>query len=490
VDPGSQRSDGSAAGTLRYGTPAGWGVLAAVVTGSALAFLDATVVNVALPTIGRDLDATFSQLQWVVTGYTLTLAAFILVSGSLADRHGRRRVYLVGMAAFAATSLLCAAAPSIESLIVARMLQGVAGALVTPGSLAIIEASFVREDRGRAIGMWAGVTGLAPAVGPPLGGWLTELDWRWVFLINVPVALVGIVLARRYVPESADPNPPQRLDWPGAVLAVVALGGVTISLIFTGSDGPAGDPILVLTTAGLGLAAAVGFVWWERRTAWAMVPLRLFANRTFALTNLLTLGAYAALTGMLFFLAIQLQTTLGYRPMLAGLANLPVPVVLLLFSAQAGALPTRVGPRLPLVLGPIVAGVGLAMLATVDAGSSYLTGVLPGLLVFGAGLVLLVAPLTSTVLASAPNRLAGTASGVNNAISRTGGLLAVAALPTLVGLTEQDYSNPAALAAGYRAAMLVSAGLLVLSGLVALAIPRSLDACRPAEERGTGSAQS
>jgi EmrB/QacA subfamily drug resistance transporter len=440
------------------------------------------VVNVALPTIGRDLDASFSQLQWVVTGYTLTLAAFILVSGSLADRLGRRRVYTWGLVAFAATSALCAAAPTVELLIGARVLQGVAGALVTPGSLAIIGASYVRDDRGRAIGMWAGVTGLAPAIGPPLGGWLTEYDWRLVFLINVPVALVAVLLTRRFVPESADPTPSQRLDWAGSLLAVLALGAVTASLVFAGGESPLSSPVVIAGGATTGLAAGAAFVWWEHRTRSPMVPLGLFRNRTFSLTNLLTLGVYASLSGMLFFLVIHLQTTLGYRPVVAGLASLPVPVILLLFSARAGSLPDRVGPRLPLVVGPMVAGAGVALLATVDAGSSYVTGILPGLLVFSIGLVTLVAPLTSTVLAAAPGRLAGTASGVNNAISRTGGLLAVAALPTVVGLSEQDYADPTTFTTGYVSAMVICAALLVASGLVALGIPGSLAECAPAEE--------
>lgn len=474
------------AGHVRYGTRAGWGLLLAVVTGSAIAFLDATVVNVALPTIGADLDATFAELQWVVTGYTLTLAAFIMVSGSLADRLGRRRVYVWGIVAFAVTSALCAAAPTVEVLIGARVLQGVAGALVTPGSLAIIQASFVREDRGRAIGMWAGIVGLAPAVGPPLGGWLTEVNWRWVFLVNVPVAVAALVLTARFVPESADPSAQKHMDWPGALLAVLALGALTTSLVFAGGEGRSSDPLVVASAAVAAVLAGVAFVWWEAHAPAPMLPLGLFGNRTFAVTNLVTLGAYAALSGMLFFLVIQLQTSLGYRPVAAGLASLPIPIVLLLFSARAGALPERVGPRLPLVAGPLLAAVGVAWLATVDSDTSYLTGVLPGLLVFAVGLVILVAPLTTTVLAAAPDRLAGTASGVNNAISRTGGLIAIAALPTVVGLSGEDYADPTALTAGFAPAMLICAGLLAVSGLAALAIPNTLDECLPNDQAPDG----
>lgn len=474
----SQRRPSVVAGRVRYGTPAGWGLLLAVVTGSALAFLDATVVNVALPTIGVDLDATFAELQWVVVAYTLTLAAFILVSGSLADRRGRRRVYVWGIVAFAVTSALCAAAPTVEVLIGARALQGVAGALVTPGSLAIIQASFVRGDRGRAIGMWAGIVGLAPAVGPPLGGWLTEIDWRWVFLINVPVAAAALVLTARFVPESTDPTAEQGLDWAGALLAVVALGALTTSLVFAGGEGSA-SASAVATALVVAVVAGIAFVWWEARAPAPMLPLGLFRNRTFALTNAVTLGAYAALSGMLFLLVIQLQTSLGYRPVAAGLASLPIPVILVLFSSRAGALPERVGPRLPLVVGPLVAAVGVGWLATVDADTSYVTGVLPGLLVFAVGLVILVAPLTTTVLAAAPDRLAGTASGVNNAVSRTGGLIAVAALPTVVGLSDQDYADPVALTAGFVSAMLLCAALLAVSGIIALALPGRLEDCQP-----------
>lgn len=471
---------------LRYGSRAGWGLLLAVVAGSSLAFLDATVVNVALPTIGRDLDATFSQLQWVVTGYTLTLAAFILVSGSMADAWGRRRVYVWGIVAFAATSAMCAAAPTVEVLVVARVLQGVAGALVTPGSLAIIQASFAAEDRGRAIGMWAGVVGLAPAVGPPLGGWLTEIDWRWVFLINLPVAAVALLLVVRFVPESRDATASARLDWPGALLAVLALGALTTALVFAGGEGPASGPQVVVVGVVTAVAAGAGFVWWESHAAAPMLPLGLFENRTFSLTNVVTFGAYAALGGMLFIVVIQLQTTVGYRPTASGLATLPIPIVLLLFSSRAGALPERVGPRLPLVVGPLVAAAGVAWLATVDADTSYLTGILPGLLVFSGGLVVLVAPLTTTVLAAAPTRLAGTASGVNNAVSRTGGLIAVAALPAAVGLSEQDYADPDALTAGYAPAMLICAALLAASGLVALGIPPRLSDCRAPETSPLG----
>ncbi|WP_380164453.1 MFS transporter [Jannaschia sp. R86511] len=474
----------SEAGTVAYGTARGRGLLAAVVLGGAIAFLDSTVVNVALPSIGADLDASFAQLQWVVTGYTLTLAAFILIGGSLGDRVGRRRVYVWGIAGFAVTSLLCALAPTADVLVAARLLQGVAGALLTPGSLAVIQASFRPADRGRAIGTWAGIGAIAPALGPPLGGFLAEIDWRLVFLINLPVAALALVLTARYVPESKDPDAARGLDWPGAVLGVLALGALTVALV-GGGGGEGGDVLagLVPAAAVLAVVTGAGFVWWQRRASDPMVPPSLWANRTFTIANLLTLAVYAALSGLFFFLVLQLQTSLGYRPVVAGLAALPASVLLLLFSSRAGDLATRTGPRFLLLTGPLVAAAGVALLAFVSPGDSYLLHVLPGVLLFGAGLSLLVAPLTTTVLAAAPDRLTGTASGVNNAVSRAGGLLAVAALPTLAGLGAQDYADPVALTEGYRLSMLVCAGLLVAGGLSALALPRRLADCAPPAER-------
>ncbi|MFC3689728.1 DHA2 family efflux MFS transporter permease subunit [Aquipuribacter hungaricus] len=486
TQPGSRPLD-AAAGTVVYGSARGTGLLAAVVLGSGIAFLDSTVVNVALPTIGRDLGASFAQLQWVVTGYTLALAAFILVGGSLGDRLGRRRVYVWGIAGFAVTSLLCALAPTADALVAARVLQGVAGALLTPGSLAVIQSSFRPQDRGRAIGTWAGVGAVAPALGPPLGGWLAEVDWRLVFLVNLPLAALALVLTVRFVPESRDATSDGPLDVAGAVLGVLALGGLTAALVGTGG-GEGGAVLQAVVPAGavVAVVAGAGFVWWERRARRPMVPPSLWSSRTFTVANLLTLAVYAALSGLFFFLALQLQTSLGYRPVLAGAAALPSSVLLLLLSSRAGDLATRTGPRLLLLVGPLVAAVGVALLAPLSAGDSYLLHVLPGVLLFGLGLALLVAPLTTTVLAAAPDRLTGTASGVNNAVSRAGGLVAVAALPSLVGLGAQEYADADALTDGYRAAMLVCAGLLVLGGLSALALPRRYADCAPRDERTDG----
>jgi EmrB/QacA subfamily drug resistance transporter len=450
---------------LRLTSTQGRGLVAAAALGSGMAFLDATVVNVALPTIGRDLDADLAALQWTVNAYTLTLASLILLGGSLADRLGRRRVFLAGVLWFAAASLLCALAPSVELLIAFRALQGVGGALMTPGSLAMIQASVHPDDRGRAIGLWSGLTGLSSILGPFLGGWLIELDWRLIFGVNLPLAAATILLTLRCVPETRDERAGGRLDVAGAVLGAVALGSATYALIAAGSS-PRGTPVLV--TGLVAVAAAVAFFVRERTAPAPMVPPQLFANRVFAVANLLTLAVYAALSGLLFLLVIQLQVSLGWSPLQAGVATLPSTLLMVALSARAGALVQRTGPRLPLTVGPWLAAAGVAYLVPLSPGDTYLTGVLPGVLLFGAGLTVLVAPLTATVMAAAPERLAGTASGVNNAVARTAGLLAVAALPTVAGLGGRAYTDPVLLTPAYRTAMLVCVALLVVGGLVAL----------------------
>jgi EmrB/QacA subfamily drug resistance transporter len=467
---------GEPGGQVAYSSRAGRGLLAAVTLGAAMVFLDTTAVNVALPSIGLDLGASVSQLQWVLTGYTLTLSAFLLLGGALGDRLGRRRVYLVGIVLFGSTSVLCALAPTIEWLIVARLGQGVAGAVVTPGSLAIIEATFVRDDRGQAIGRWAGMSGLAPALGPPLGGWLAEVDWRLVFMLNVPVAAAAFVLTRRYVPETRDTEVAGPLDWPGAVLIALALGSLTVALVsWSDASGPGVGFLAALVTVAV--VAGVGFVARMRRAAAPMVPPLLVANRTFSLANVITFACYASLAALLFFLVLQLQTTLGLRPLVAGLAILPFPLMLLLLSARAGKLAGTRGPRPLLMAGTVVAAAGTAWLAFLGEGDGYVD-VLPGILLFGVGFGLLVAPLTATVLAAAPDRLAGTASGVNNTVSYTGELLGVASLPAIVGLSAQDYTDPAALTAGYQVAMLLCAAALAVAAVLSIGIPRTLDDCR------------
>jgi len=450
---------------VAYDSGTGRRILLATVLGSSLVMLDATVVNVALPAIGRDLGGGIGGLQWVVDSYLLTLAALILLGGSLGDRYGRRRIFVIGAVWFAVASLLCGLAPSLPLLIAARALQGVGGALLTPGSLALIEASFVPEDRPRAVGAWSGLGGIATAIGPFVGGWLVQsASWRLIFLLNLPLAVVVALISRR-IPESSDPNAARHLDVYGAGLAIVGLAGVTFALIEAPERG-ATDPI-VLIAALTGIAALIGFVLVEARSRMPMLPLAIFRSRQFTGANLVTLAVYGALGATFFLLVVFLQQGLGYSPIAAGAATLPTTLIMLLLSARAGALAQRIGPRVPMTVGPLMAGLGIALLARISVGSSYLLDVLPALLVFSLGLSLTVAPLTATVLGAAEDRYAGIASGVNNAVARTAGLIAVAALPPIAGLSGDAFSDPAALQAGFRMAMLLAAGLCVAGGVLA-----------------------
>ena len=449
---------------IAAGTAQGRWVLAAAVLGSGMAMLDGTVVNIALRSIGEDLGASIAQLQWVVNAYLLSLASLILVGGSLGDHFGRKRIFLFGVTWFAIASAVCGAAQSPGQLIAARLLQGVGAALLTPGSLAMIQGSFRRTDRGKVIGQWAGLGGIAAAIGPLLGGWIVDVaSWRWIFLINVPVAAAVLLVAARHVPESRDPQAARSFDVVGASLGALGLGGVTYALIESGS---APTPYVV-TAVVLGVAGLVLFVVYERRHPDALVPMHLFGSRTFSVTNLLTLLVYGALGAMLFFLVLQLQVVTGWTPLKAGLATIPLTLVMLALSSRSGALAARIGPRLPLSIGPVLCGVGTLVLRGVDEDTGYLTGVLPGVLVFSLGLVMLVAPLTSSVLAAAPDRYAGIASGINNAVARTGSLLAVSALPALVGIGGADYQQAAVFAAGYARAQLICAVLLFAGGAIA-----------------------
>ncbi len=454
------------ASALSYSSAPGRWVLAITVLGSGMASLDATVVNIALPTIGRDFHTGVAALQWVVNGYTLTLAAFLLIGGSLGDRFGRRKVYLTGIVWFALASAACGLAPGAVFLIITRVVQGVGGALLTPGSLAILEASFVPADRGRAIGAWSGLSGVAVAAGPLIGGYLiSAASWRWIFFINVPIAAAVVALGARHVPESRDHSLTGRLDYPGALAAVVFLTGITFAFIEAPVLGWSSPAVLAMALAGaVGLAA---FLARERRAAAPMLPPSLFAERQFAATNAVTFLVYAALTGATFLLPVVLQVVSGYSPLASGLALLPLTVIMLALSARSGRLAARIGPRLQMSAGPVVVGAGLAMLIFATEGHSYVVHVLPAVTVFGLGLAITVAPLTATAMSAAPAQHSGIASAVNNDVARFGGLLAVAVLPAVAGITGTVYLHPAALAAGFRTAVLISGGLCAAGGLLA-----------------------
>jgi EmrB/QacA subfamily drug resistance transporter len=451
---------------VRLSSPTGRWVLACAVLGSGMAMLDGTVVNIALPRIGTDLGVTLAALQWTVNGYLLTLAGLILLGGGLGDRYGRRRVFVIGVVWFALASALCGIAQSGGMLIAARALQGVGGALLTPGSLALVQSTYRQQDRAKAVGAWSGLGGVAGAVGPFLGGYLVDgPGWRWIFLVNVPVAALVVAIALRHVPESRDRTASGRFDVPGAALAALALAGVTYALI-AASGHPSWPAVALPAVAGVACAAA--FVSVERRKEHPMLPLTVFSSRLFTVMNLVTLCLYAAIGGAFFVLPVQLQIAAGYSALRSGLATLPVTVLMLLLSAPAGALAQRIGPRLPLTAGPLLTAGGLLLLTRVGPGSaSYVTDVLPAVVVQGLGMSLFVAPLTATVLASVDVDHAGVASGVNNAAARVAQLLAVAALPLAIGLSDEAYRSARAVDGAFGKAMYVCAGLCALSALLA-----------------------
>jgi len=468
---------------LKYASATGRWVIAATVLGSGIAALDATVVGIALPAIAKDFHASISSMQWVVDGYTLTLAGLLLLGGALGDAFGRRKVFSIGIVWFALASLACGLAPNAAFLIAARAVQGAGAALLVPGSLAIIQASFNDKDRARAIGAWSGLGGVATAIGPFLGGWLiSAVSWRLVFFINLPIAAAVVAISIRHVPESRAPGPRQPLDVAGAVAISLALAGITYGLI-AASDGDWTSP-KVLVTLLAGIALLIGFCVIEARSPHAMLPLKIFRSRQFSGANAVTFVVYGALGGALFLVPVVLQEVCGYSAFEAGISLLPITVILLTLSSRSAALSARIGPRLQMTVGPLVIAVGLVLFTRLHGNGDYLTQVLPAVLVFGFGLAINVAPLTATALSAAPAGHAGIASAVNNDVARAASLIAVAVLPPLAGITGDVYLHPAALTSGFHKAVVIAAVVAAAGGVLAAATIRN-----PARAAGAGPAE-
>jgi MFS family permease len=493
---------------LRYASSTGRWVLAATVLGSGIAALDATVVGIALPAIGRDFHASVAGMQWVVDGYTLPLAGLLLLGGALGDLYGRRKVFVIGVVWFAVASLACGLAPNTGFLVATRALQGAGAALLTPGSLAILQASFAPDDRSKAIGAWSGLGGVATAIGPFLGGWLIgAVSWRLIFFINLPIAVAVVAIAVRHVPESlaggapdgrkrhsiappAAPSPGgttprwgprQPLDIGGAVTISLALVGLTYGLIAASSDGWAAPAVLASLLAGAAMFVAFCVV--ETRGAHPMLPLAIFKSRQFSAANAVTFVVYGALGGALFLVPVVLQEVSGYSALEAGVAMLPLTVIMLALSARSAALSARIGPRLQMTVGPLLIGAGMALFVRVHGKGDYLTQVLPAVLVLGFGLVTNVAPLTATAMSAAPAEHSGIASAVNNDVARAASLIAVAVLPALAGITGDVYLHPAALTHGFHNAVLIAAAASVVAGLLAAATIRNPPKPAPAPEQ-------
>jgi EmrB/QacA subfamily drug resistance transporter len=505
--------------------------LVATILGSTIVFLDSTVVNVALPTIQVDLDTGLAGQQWIVEAYMLALVSLLLVGGSLGDLYGRRRLFMLGLVGFAATSMLCAVAPTDEALVGARALQGAAGALLVPGSLAILAATFEGEARGRAVGLWTAWAGISTLVGPAGGGLLVEIDWRWIFWVNIPLIALTLWIAWRAVEESSDPEACPGIDLVGIALSAIGLGGPVFALIEQPTYGWS-DPVVFVPLI-FGVASFAAFIWWESRARAPMLSLDLFRSHNFSVVNTATLCVYAGLIAAFFFITLFLQQVAGYTAFEAGAATTPITILMFLLSGRFGALASRIGPRLPMGIGPLLAAAGLVFLARLDHDPDYVIDVLPALILFGVGLSMTVAPLTTTVLDSVEERHVGIASGVNNAVARVAGLLAIAALGVVISaqfaaaldervgdtavsaeakaaiedakaqpLSGGDVSGvPQAEAAGldvdivsasesaFHLGMLIGAGLMALGGLISLLGVRNPERLAEREpERGPGSA--
>ena len=451
---------------LRYRSAQGRWVVAAMILGSSAAGIDSTVVAVALPSIGRNLHVGFQDLQWTVTSYTLTLASLILLAGSLSDRWGRRRVFLAGLSWFTLASVLCAAAPSIGWLIAARAVQGVGGALMTPASLAIIEAAFQPGDRTRAIGTWAGFSGVSSAIAPFLGGWLLEAgSWRWIFLINVPVAAAVAWTTRRHVPESRDASLAGRPDWLGALSGVAALAAIAYAIIALPGGGIRSPGFAA--AAVLAVLSSATFAVTERCASHPMLPPAIFRPAQFRAANAVTFVINGALGGFAFVFIPALEIVAGYSPVVAGSALVPVTVVTLLLSGASGRLAQRIGPRPQLVAGSLLCTAASILAVRIGAYAGYWTAVLPVAVLFGLGLASLIPPLTASAMNSAPDSLAGVASGVNNAVARVAGLLWIAALPPITSLTGAAYTDPTRFRSSFAQISWICAGAFTCAAALA-----------------------
>jgi EmrB/QacA subfamily drug resistance transporter len=444
-------------------------VLPVTILGSSMPFIDGSVVNVAIPAIGKDLGADLATIQWVVNGYMLTLASLILIGGAAGDRFGRRRVFMVGLIAFAAASAICGLAPSAAWLVVARLIQGAAAAVLVPSSLAIIGASFTGAERGPAIGTWAAAGALTTALGPVLGGWLVDhVGWRAIFFINVPIAAIAVTLSLR-LPHDRHQARDMPLDLLGALLTVVALGLLSYGLVALGEGAWRAGAIGVLAS----LPVALLFIRTEAKATAPMMPLSLFRNANFSGANGLTLFLYAALTASLFLLPLLLINVHGYSATAAGAAFLPFSIIMGFGSRYAGRLVDMFGARWPLMVGPSVTAAGFALLGMTGRDPDFWRGFFPGLVIVGIGMTISVAPLTTVVLNSASNEQSGIVSGINNAVARAAGLLAVAALGLAFGGAAAPSIEGPALASAYRLVMFVSAALAALSALIAAVTIRS-----------------